>query len=223
MITQIRFFRLLALIPALIGLLGTGFAQAQNSPDPPNGYVPPIYGEKLSHYSSHPEMRLVMVTRQGTIKCQLFDKLAPNHVAQIVRLAKSGFYDGTTFHRVIPWFMIQGGEPSTKKDPFDLNGPNPEPRLKPEFNEVHHVRGICSMARTNDTNSASTGFFIVSYNSLFLDRQYTAWGQVTEGIDVVDRIVSLKDLSKRTPKEVQDQGVNPGIESQVLRMYIENK
>jgi peptidyl-prolyl cis-trans isomerase B (cyclophilin B) len=133
-------------------------------------------------------------TDMGDIQIKfLYDK-APKHVENFVELAAKGFYDGTIFHRVIPDFMIQGGDPSTKK-PEDPNHPygtggNGDVRLKAEFNDTPHKRGIVSMARSADPNSASSQFFIVVKDSGFLDKQYTAFGEVLSGMDVADKIAN---------------------------------
>ncbi|MCX5729603.1 MAG: peptidylprolyl isomerase [Nitrospirae bacterium] len=132
-----------------------------------------------------------------------FPEKAPKHVENFIALAKSGFYNGTIFHRVIPGFMIQGGDPNTK----DLNKPEtygqggPSQRLKAEFNDIPHRRGILSMARTSDPNSAGSQFFIVVKDSNFLDGQYTAFGEVVKGMEVVDKIVSLPKNSRDLPTE----------------------
>jgi cyclophilin family peptidyl-prolyl cis-trans isomerase len=181
-------------------------------------YKPPITGTKLDQYTSHPKRRLVIVTKQGTIKLQLFEKVAPNHVANIINLANTHFYDSTYFHRVIPGFMIQGGDPNTKDNDYsnDGTGNNGTNRLMAEFNEIHHSRGILSMARTNDPNSASCQFFICVADAGFLDKQYTVFGQVTDGMDVVDKIVNLPDVTGKPG------GTNPGKAAEVYKMYVEN-
>ena len=140
----------------------------------------------------------VLHTERGDVTIRfLFDR-APNHVKNFVNLAASGFYDGTLFHRVIPGFVLQGGDPLTKdpKNAFvwgnagvtDAKG-NPV-TLKPEFNETAHKRGIVSMARSSAPDSASSQFFIVLKDYPSLDHQYTAFGEVVKGMDVVDRIVA---------------------------------
>ncbi len=187
-------------------------------------YKPPMTGTKLDQYTSHPKRRLVIVTKQGTIKLVLFEKAAPNHVANIIKLADSHFYDGTYFHRVIPGFMIQGGDPNTKDNDYsnDGHGNNGSNRLKAEFSDIHHSRGILSMARTPDPNSASCQFYICVADAGFLDKQYTVFGQVTDGMDVVDKIVNLPDASGKTPQQIHDQGANPGKAALVEKMYVEN-
>ena len=109
--------------------------------------------------------------------------LAPNHVARITELASEGFYDGVVFHRVIPGFMAQGGDPTGT----GTSG-SKKPNLKAEFSSEPHVRGVCSMARTSDPNSANSQFFICLDDATFLDRQYTVWGEVIEGMDHVDAL-----------------------------------
>ncbi|ALJ08327.1 peptidylprolyl isomerase [Brevundimonas sp. DS20] len=109
--------------------------------------------------------------------------LAPNHVARITELAQEGFYDGVVFHRVIPGFMAQGGDPTGT----GTSGSN-KPNLKQEFSAEPHVRGVCSMARTADPNSANSQFFICFDDATFLDRQYTVWGVVESGMEHVDAL-----------------------------------
>jgi cyclophilin family peptidyl-prolyl cis-trans isomerase len=185
-------------------------------------YTPPISGTKLDKLTAYPNRHLVIVTAQGTIKLQLFEKVAPNHVANIINLANSHFYDSTYFHRVIPGFMIQGGDPNTKDNDFSNDGQGSGPQmLQAEFNSTHHARGILSMARANDPNSASSQFFICVADAGFLDGKYTAFGQVIQGMDVVDKIVNLPDVTTRSPGDVQNQGTNPGRAAEVLSMYVE--
>jgi cyclophilin family peptidyl-prolyl cis-trans isomerase len=114
---------------------------------------------------------------------KLRSDLAPNHVKQITDLAAEGFYDGVVFHRVIPGFMAQGGDPTGT----GTSGSS-KPNLKQEFSAEPHVRGVCSMARTSDPNSANSQFFICFDDARFLDRQYTVWGQVIEGMEHVDAL-----------------------------------
>ena len=114
---------------------------------------------------------------------KLRDDLAPNHVKQITDLAKEGFYDGVVFHRVIPGFMAQGGDPTGT----GTSG-SKKPNLKQEFSKEPHVRGVCSMARTANPDSANSQFFICFDDARFLDGQYTVWGEVIEGMDAVDAL-----------------------------------
>ena len=119
----------------------------------------------------------------GDVVIKLRPDLAPNHVARITELASEGFYDGVKFHRVIPGFMAQGGCPNGTG-----MGGSSKPNLKQEFNAEPHVRGVCSMARTNDPNTANSQFFICFDDASFLDRQYTVWGQVISGMEHVDAL-----------------------------------
>lgn len=133
----------------------------------------------------------VMETAHGTIKIKFFQKEAPNHVVNFKTLAKKGFYDGTVFHRVIPGFMIQGGDPNSKSTDRSSHGTGgPGHSVKAEFNSIKHERGILSMARSSDPNSAGSQFFIVVKDSFFLDGQYTVFGKVISGMDVADKIVA---------------------------------
>jgi cyclophilin family peptidyl-prolyl cis-trans isomerase len=122
-------------------------------------------------------------TKGGDVKIKLRPDLAPGHVARIKELAGEGFYDGVVFHRVIPGFMAQGGDPTGTG-----GGGSKKPDLKAEFNAEPHVRGAVSMARTSAPHSANSQFFIVFDDARFLDKQYTLWGQVVEGMDVVDAL-----------------------------------
>jgi peptidyl-prolyl cis-trans isomerase B (cyclophilin B) len=137
--------------------------------------------------------KAVIKTKFGDMEIVFFPDKAPSHVQNFVKLAKSGYYNGTIFHRVIPGFMIQGGDPNTKdpKKPETYGLGGPSEKLKAEFNDTPHRRGIVSMARTNDPNSAGSQFFIVVKDSNFLDGQYTVFGEVVKGMDVADKIVNL--------------------------------
>jgi len=131
-------------------------------------------------------------TNLGNISFKLLPDLAPETVRNFEKLAGSGFYDGTLFHRVIPGFMIQGGDPNTKQsDKANWGTGGPGYTVKAEFSTRSHLRGIVSMARAQDPDSAGSQFFIVTTDSTFLDRQYTVFGEVVEGMDVADRIVGL--------------------------------
>ncbi len=132
-------------------------------------------------------------TSFGKISFKLISELAPETVRNFEKLAKDGFYDGTLFHRVIPGFMIQGGDPNTKTDNKGSWGTGgPGYNIKAEFSSRSHLRGIVSMARSQDPDSAGSQFFIVTADSTFLDRQYTVFGEVTEGMDIADKIVNLE-------------------------------
>ena len=133
--------------------------------------------------SLDPENTLVMETTKGKVVIKLRPDLAPGHVERIKLLAREGFYDGIVFHRVIDGFMAQVGCPHGTG-----TGGSSYPDLKQEFNAEPHVRGICSMARAQNPNSANSQFFIVFDDARFLDKQYTVWGEVVEGMDNVDLI-----------------------------------
>ena len=130
-----------------------------------------------------PENTLVMELDTGPVTIKLRPDLAPGHVARIKELAREGFYDGVVFHRVLPGFMAQGGDPTGTG-----MGGSKKPDLKAEFNREPHVRGVCSMARSSNPNSANSQFFIVFDDARFLDNQYTVWGEVVEGMDNVDAL-----------------------------------
>jgi cyclophilin family peptidyl-prolyl cis-trans isomerase len=131
----------------------------------------------------NPENTLIMTVKNGRVVIALRPDLAPNHVARVKELANAGFYDGTPFHRVIPGFMAQTGDPTgTGSGGSDL------PDLKAEFSGEPHVRGTVSMARTGDPHSANSQFFICFDDASWLDRQYTVWGKVVEGMEHVDAI-----------------------------------
>ena len=146
----------------------------------------------------------VIETKFGEIEIEFLSDKAPGHVKNFLDLAKKGFYDGTTFHRVIPGFMIQGGCPNTKdaskgKGAHGTGGPGYN--VNAEFNDTSHKRGIVSMARSQDPNSAGSQFFIVVADSTFLDRQYTAFGKVVRGMEVADKIVAAPRDSSDNPDE----------------------
>ena len=141
-------------------------------------------------------------TNFGSIKFSLLPELAPETVRTFSQLAKSGFYNGTLFHRVIPGFMIQGGDPNTKSPDKSVWGQGGSGNnLKAEFNSRSHLRGIVSMARAADPDSAGSQFFIVTSDSTFLDKQYTVFGEVTEGMDVADKIVNLPRDGNDCPEQ----------------------
>jgi peptidylprolyl isomerase len=140
--------------------------------------------------ANHPKMErpmadqtLTLTLDTGDVVIKLRPDLAPGHVERITELASEGFYDGVVFHRVIPGFMAQGGDPTGTG-----RGGSAKPDIKAEFSKESHVRGVCSMARTPDPNSANSQFFIVFDDATFLDRQYTVWGEVTSGMEHVDAL-----------------------------------
>ena len=144
----------------------------------------------------------IIKTNFGNIKFSLLPDIAPETVRNFSQLAKSGFYNETLFHRVIPGFMIQGGDPNTKnsdKSTWGQGGPGYN--LKAEFSSRSHLRGIVSMARANDPDSAGSQFFIVTSDSTFLDKQYTVFGEVVDGIEVADKIVNLPRDGNDCPEQ----------------------
>ena len=144
----------------------------------------------------------IIKTGFGNIKFSLLSDIAPETVRNFSQLAKSKFYNETLFHRVIPGFMIQGGDPNTKnpdKSTWGQGGPGYN--LKAEFNTRSHLRGIVSMARANDPDSAGSQFFIITSDSTFLDRQYTVFGEVVDGMEVADKIVNLPRDGNDCPKQ----------------------
>jgi cyclophilin family peptidyl-prolyl cis-trans isomerase len=132
---------------------------------------------------SDPENTLIIETTKGPVVIALRPDLAPQHVERIKKLAREGFYDGIAFHRVIDGFMAQTGCPKGTG-----TGGSEYPNLKAEFNAEPHVRGVCSMARAQSPDSANSQFFIVFDDASFLDKKYTVWGKVVEGMDNVDKI-----------------------------------
>ena len=157
---------------------------------------------------------VIIKTTFGNIKFNLLPDIAPETVRNFVTLAKNGFYDGTLFHRVIPGFMIQGGDPNTKdpnkKSQWGMGGPGHT--VKAEFSSRSHLRGIVSMARAADPDSAGSQFFIVTTDSTFLDREYTVFGEVMQGMDIADKIVNLP----------RDQTDCPQEEAKMIRITISN-
>ena len=147
----------------------------------------------------------VIETKFGKIEIQFFEDKASGHVKNFKDLANKGFYDGTIFHRVIPGFMIQGGDPNTKSDDRSTHGiGGPGYSIKAEFNDTPHKRGILSMARSQDPDSAGSQFFVVVKDSGFLDGQYTAFGKVLTGMAVADQIVnSPRDRRDNPNKRIE--------------------
>jgi len=148
------------------------------------------------------ETRAVIETKFGNIELKFFPDIAPNHVKNFIDLAKKGFYDNTTFHRVIPGFMIQGGDPNSKNPDKSSHGTGgPGHTIKAEFNDKAHKRGILSMARSSNPDSAGSQFFICVADAPFLDRQYTAFGEVVSGMEAADKIVSQPRDPRDNPNE----------------------
>ena len=137
------------------------------------------------------EQQAIIRTKLGDIVLKFFPEVAPNHVNNFIELAKKGFYNGTIFHRVVPKFVIQGGDPNSKNPDRSKHGMgDPGYQVKAEFNKKPHRRGTLSMARSAHPDSAGSQFFICVADSSFLDGQYTMFGEVVKGMEVVDKIVS---------------------------------
>ena len=144
----------------------------------------------------------VIHTKFGDITLRFFPDVAPNHVNNFIELASKGFYDKTIFHRVIPGFMIQGGDPNSKDTDRSRHGRGgPGYTVKAEFNKKSHKRGTLSMARSRHPDSAGSQFFICVADAPHLDGQYTVFGEVTSGMDVVDKIVSQPRDANDNPLE----------------------
>ncbi|MEM6673428.1 MAG: peptidylprolyl isomerase [Planctomycetota bacterium] len=150
-------------------------------------------------------VRVRLETTEGDLVLELSPDVAPKHVENFVKLSRDGFYDGTKFHRVIPDFMIQGGDPNTKsgnEKSWGTGGPGW--KVDAEFNDTPHERGTLSMARSQDPNSAGSQFFICHGAASFLDRQYTAFGKLVDGFDVLDKIATAATVpggESSRPKE----------------------
>ncbi len=159
----------------------------------------------MSETSQNPRATLTITSKGekwGEIVLRFFPDVAPNHVKNFATLAGEGFYNGTTFHRVIPGFMIQGGDPNSKNADRSMHGMGgPGSRVKAEFNSKPHKRGTVSMARSNDPDSAGSQFFICVADSNFLDWQYTVFGEVVSGMEVVDKVVNAKRDGRDNPLE----------------------
>lgn len=189
---RIALGRRLALVAALLAAAIPVVALAQAKKKETKVTKPRDYAHTLA----------VLKTSQGDVTVRFFHDKAPGHVKNFIDLSAKGFYDGTLFHRVIPDFMIQGGDPNTKQPETPSTrygtGGNKDAagqpvNLKAEFNDTPHRRGILSMARSSSPDSASSQFFIVVKDSPFLDRQYTAFGEVVKGMEVVDKIVAASN------------------------------
>ncbi len=149
-----------------------------------------------------PTTKAIIETKFGNITLKFFPDTAPGHVKNFIDLAKKGFYDGTTFHRVIPGFMIQGGDPNSKNPDKRAHGTGgPGYTIKAEFNERPHKRGTLSMARSANPDSAGSQFFICVKDAPSLDRQYTVFGEVESGMEAVDKIVSQPRDASDNPDE----------------------
>lgn len=158
-------------------------------------------------FAQSDEKVAVLETTQGKIVIEFFPEEAPNHVANFINLTDSGFYDGVLFHRIIPGFMIQGGDPNTKTDDnstWGIGGPGYS--IDAEFNDIKHNRGIVSMARSQNPNSAGSQFFIVHQNSNFLDEQYTVFGRIAtqESFETLDKLASIKTGQRDIPINTEE-------------------
>lgn len=148
------------------------------------------------------ETTAIIETKFGTMELRFFPDVAPNHVNNFIELAKKGFYDGTLFHRVIPKFMIQGGDPNSKDTDRSKHGTGgPGYNVKAEFNNKPHKRGILSMARSAHPDSAGSQFFICVADAPSLNQKYTVFGEVTSGMEVADKIVSQARDARDNPLE----------------------
>ena len=148
------------------------------------------------------ETKAIIETNSGNMEIKFFPEVAPTHVSNFIELAKKGFYDGTTFHRVIPGFMIQGGDSNSKNPDRSKHGMGgPGYTLKAEFNDKKHKRGILSMARSQHPDSAGSQFFICVADASFLDKKYTVFGEVVSGVEVADKIVSQPRDKADNPTE----------------------
>ncbi len=163
----------------------------------------PLVVQSLKFQAAHMEEMAIIETQHGKIAIRFFPDVAPEHVKSFKKLAADGFYNGTTFHRVIPGFMIQGGCPESKdparKMQHGTGGPGYQ--IKAEFSSKKHARGIVSAARSQDPNSAGSQFFICVADSPWLDGQYSVFGEVVEGMDVADKIVSMPRDGRDNPTD----------------------
>ena len=169
----------------------TKAAEPKDSPAPPSLPSIPVPGATdATPKASAAKEHAVIKTTMGEMTLEFWPDVAPNHVENFQKLAKQGFYDGTAFHRVIKGFMIQGGDPNTKDESKRAlwGQGNPGYTVKAEFNEKKHTRGVLSMARSRDPNSAGSQFFICLADAPHLDRQYTAFGKLIKGDDVLGKI-----------------------------------
>src|SRR5437764_1392688 len=181
----------------------TTSATATEASVPPPATTSSAAAEENKPMSQYQNKVAELHTSAGEIDIRFFPDVAPNHVKNFIDLAEKGFYNGTKFHRVIPGFMIQGGDPNTVSgSPSTWGTGGSGKNIAAEFNSVKHKRGIVSMARSSDPNSASSQFFIMVADYPSLDNQYSVFGQVTKGMDVADKIVNA-------PTAQQDRPINP--------------
>jgi peptidyl-prolyl cis-trans isomerase B (cyclophilin B) len=180
----------------MISVIALFLAASAHSEEPRNKKFTEKEIKKMS------ETKAVIETKFGNIELKFFPEVAPNHVNNFIELARKGFYDGTTFHRVIPGFMIQGGDPNSKSPDRTKHGMgSPGYNLKQEFNDKPHKRGTLSMARAGHPDTAGSQFFICVADAPFLDKQYTVFGQVVSGMDAADKIVSQPRDARDNPNE----------------------
>lgn len=173
-----------------LGACGGGSEPAEEAASEPVPADDPATAAELARIDD--EIAVIAVEGVGEIAIELLVGVAPETVANFKKLASEGFYDGTTFHRVVPGFMIQGGDPNTKdRDPRNDGRGGPGYRIQDEFNDTPHKRGVLSMANKGKPGTAGSQFFIVVDDSPHLDRQYTAFGRVVSGIEVADKIVAM--------------------------------
>jgi len=171
--------------------------------------IPPSFSQEVRYKKFAPEevekmseQHAMIHTKLGDITLKFFPEVAPNHVNSFIELATKGFYNGTTFHRVVPKFVIQGGDPNSKNPDRSTHGSGgPGYQLKAEFNKKPHRRGTLSMARAANPDSAGSQFFICVADVPSLDGKYTVFGEVVEGMEVVDQIVSQPRDSHDNPKD----------------------
>ena len=168
----------------------------------------------IQSFAQSDDKLVVLETNSGKLVIEFFSEDAPNHVKNFMNLTESGFYDGVLFHRIIPGFMIQGGDPNTKNpdnSSWGMGGPSTS--VDAEFNSIKHNRGIVSMARAQDPNSAGSQFFIIHQNSNFLDQQYTAFGRIVtdESFETLDKIVSLETIERDIPVNSEETKITKAI------------
>jgi len=204
--------KVLTLLPLVAILVGCSAADTSNSgtiasdgtlkDSYSTADAPPVETPKFEAPKAGEDVA-VITTKFGNIVFKFRPDLAPKHVENFKTLANKGFYNKTIFHRVIPGFMIQGGDPNTK-DPSKVatyGAGDPGYKIKAEFNSLDHKRGVVSMARSNDPDSAGSQFFIVTSDHPDLNNKYTAFGEVLSGLDVADKIVAQERNSNDLPKE----------------------
>ncbi len=191
----------LAVVLSLVFIFSTmGYLRAEDK----KNVVPSPNTIKNSEgtYGNKKSTRAIIETKLGNIEIKFFPDVAPKHVKNFIELAKKGFYNGTTFHRIIPGFMIQGGDPNTKDEDRTRHGlGGPGYTLKAEFNNKPHKRGTLSMARAADPDSAGSQFFICVADASFLDGKYTVFGEVVSGMEIADKIVGQPRDSRDNPKQ----------------------